>query len=89
MSDVPDSSVSVREQLHEVVCALVDDQDAVEILEEDLGNTRLLQVRVADDELGKVIGRQGRTVRALRALLEVRGSESDVYYDLEVLEEDD
>ena len=79
--------MSVREQLHDVVCALVDDKDAVEITEEDLGNTRVLQVRVADDELGKVIGRQGRTVRALRALLEVRGSENDVYYDLEILEE--
>lgn len=79
MSDVAD-------QLVDVVKTLVDDPDSVELDTEDLGGTVLLNVTVAEDELGRVIGRQGRTVRALRTLLEVRGTESGVYYDLEVVE---
>ena len=77
----------VREQIDVLVRALVDEEDEVEVTEEDLGGTRLLQVRVAPDEIGKVIGRQGRTIRSLRNLLEVRGTERGVYYELEVLED--
>ena len=76
----------VADQLVDVVKTLVDDPDSVELDTEDLGGTVLLNVTVAEDELGRVIGRQGRTVRALRTLLEVRGTESGVYYDLEVVE---
>ena len=76
----------VPEQLVEVVKSLVDDPDSVSLATEDLGGTVLLNVTVAEDELGRVIGRQGRTVRALRTLLEVRGTESGVYYDLEVVD---
>ncbi len=76
----------VADQLVDVVKALVDDPDSVKLAAEDLGGTVLLNVTVAEDELGRVIGRQGRTVRALRTLLEVRGTESGVYYDLEVVE---
>lgn len=79
MSDVAD-------QLVAVVKTLVDDPDQVELETEDLGGTVLLNVSVAEEELGRVIGRQGRTVRALRTLLEVRGTDSGVYYDLEVVE---
>ena len=80
------AEADVSEQLVEIVKALVDDPESVELSTEDLGGTVLLNVTVAEDELGRVIGRQGRTVRALRTLLEVRGTESGVYYDLEVVE---
>jgi predicted RNA-binding protein YlqC (UPF0109 family) len=77
----------VAEQLEQVIRGLVDDRDSVVIEEDDLGGTIALSVTVAPDELGRVIGRQGRTVRALRTLLEVRGAGSDGYYDLEVVED--
>lgn len=76
----------VADQLEQVVRGLVDDRDSVVIEEEDLGGTTALSVSVASDELGRVIGRQGRTVRALRTLLEVRGAKTDSYFDLEVLD---
>ncbi|MEM1245041.1 MAG: KH domain-containing protein [Acidobacteriota bacterium] len=76
----------VADQLVDVVKTLVDDPEQVELETEDLGGTVLLNVTVAEEELGRVIGRQGRTVRALRTLLEVRGTDSGVYYDLEVVE---
>lgn len=74
----------VVDQLTEVVAGLVDEPEAVVVEAEDLGGTVSLLVSVSPEELGRVIGRQGRTVRALRSLLEVRGTEADVYYDLEV-----
>jgi len=54
-----------------------------EIEEED---AIVLQVEVAPEELGRVIGRQGRSVRSLRALLEVRGAEAGEYYEVEIVE---
>ena len=50
--------------------ALVDDPEAVEVdsFEEDDG-TLVLELRVADDDVGKVIGRSGRTVNALRTVV--------------------
>jgi predicted RNA-binding protein YlqC (UPF0109 family) len=60
----------VRELLEYLARALVDDPDAVEVeqFEEDDG-TVVLELAVADDDYGKVIGRGGRTAAALRALV--------------------
>jgi predicted RNA-binding protein YlqC (UPF0109 family) len=71
------------ELLEEVVRGLVDRPEQVEVEEEDLGDTMVLHVRVDPDEVGRVIGRQGRTVKALRTLLDLRSTD-DVYYELEV-----
>ncbi len=76
----------VLTELQGIVEALVDVPDAVELTEEDVGETQLIEVGVDNSDLGKVIGRQGRTVRSLRTLLEVRGAETGTYYDLEILE---
>jgi predicted RNA-binding protein YlqC (UPF0109 family) len=60
----------VKELLEYLARALVDDPDAVEVqeFEEDDG-TIVLELAVADDDYGKVIGRGGRTAAALRALV--------------------
>jgi predicted RNA-binding protein YlqC (UPF0109 family) len=60
----------VEELLEELARALVDDPDGVtvESFEEDDG-TLVLELHVAEDEAGKVIGRGGRTVAALRTIL--------------------
>ncbi|HUP23163.1 MAG TPA: KH domain-containing protein [Thermoanaerobaculia bacterium] len=71
------------ELLEEIVRGLVDRPDQVAVEEEDVGESVVLHVRVDPDEIGRVIGRQGRTVKALRTLLELRSSDG-VYYELEV-----
>jgi uncharacterized protein len=60
----------VKELLEYLARALVEDPDAVEVeeFEEDDG-TIVLELAVADDDYGKVIGRGGRTAAALRAVL--------------------
>lgn len=74
----------IAEQLALVVEGLVDEPDLVEVHEEEDGDTVILTVEVGSDEVGRVIGRQGRTVKALRTLLELRGADDDVFYELEV-----
>jgi hypothetical protein len=71
---------------------LVDNQEAVEVSgvhppegRRDRGS--ILELRVAPDDLGKVIGRQGRTARAMRTLLETRGDRRGERYELDILED--
>ncbi len=65
---------------------MVDQGDAVHVEEIEEEDAVVLQVEVAPDELGRVIGRHGRTVRSLRALLDVRGAEAGEYYEVEIVE---
>jgi len=60
----------VKDLVEFLARALVDDPDAVSVdsYEEDDG-TLVYEVRVAEDDVGKVIGRSGRTVNAIRAVL--------------------
>src|SRR5436309_5373480 len=49
--------------------ALVDKPDAVSVQETDGEKTTIIELRVAQDDLGKVIGKQGRTARSMRTIL--------------------
>lgn len=51
-----------------LVKALVDDPDAVKVKEIDEGDSMTYEVTVAEDDLGKVIGKQGRVANALRTV---------------------
>ena len=58
----------MREAVELVVKSLVDDVEAVDVREIVQQGGTVIEVRVAPGDMGKVIGRQGRTVRALRSL---------------------
>jgi uncharacterized protein len=55
--------------LEELARRLVDEPDAVRVEREEHDDTVVLRLHVADDDVGKVIGRQGRIARALRQLV--------------------
>ena len=76
----------VRVLLEQIAKALVDSPDEVfvEQVEED-GET-VLELEVAESDMGKVIGRNGRTARALRTLISAAGVRSHKRYVLEILE---
>ena len=65
---------------------LVDDPDAVQVQEVQQEGTTVLQLRVAKEDVGKVIGRQGRIARALRAIVRASGARSHRRVVLEILE---
>jgi predicted RNA-binding protein YlqC (UPF0109 family) len=80
------SGGDVKALLEQVTKALVDapDQVSVNPVEED-GET-VFELTVGSNDLGKVIGKQGRTARALRTLLSAAGVKAHKRYTLEILE---
>jgi uncharacterized protein len=65
---------------------LVDDVEAVDVREVKREGATLIEVRVAPEDMGKIIGRQGRTVRALRALAHAVGLKRRHRFVLEIVE---
>ena len=61
----------LRAVIEVVVRALVDRPDAVQVTEADRRGLSVLELRTAPGDMGKIIGRQGRTAAALRTLLAV------------------
>jgi predicted RNA-binding protein YlqC (UPF0109 family) len=76
----------MRETIEMIVKALVDDTEAVEVREVERRDALLIEVRVAEADMGKLIGRQGRTVRALRSLLHAASVKQNRRYILEIVE---
>jgi hypothetical protein len=66
--------------------ALVDKPDSVSVRETDGEKTTILELRVAPDDLGKVIGKQGRTAQAMRTILNATGTKLGKRCVLEILE---
>lgn len=78
--------MSVGERLTRVISHLVDTPSAVRVEARPNRAVTVFEVRVDADDLGQLIGRQGRTARALRTLLDVRGSLDGRRYGLEIRE---
>lgn len=76
----------MTQDLERIVELLVDEPERVDVVERRDGRTRVLELSVAEGDLGKVIGRQGRTARALRTVLGARGVKDGDDYELEVLD---
>lgn len=71
-------------ELARVVRQLVDHPEQVVVRELRRGRLNVLELTVAEDDMGTVIGRQGRTAQALRALLRARGDVHGISYDLKI-----
>ena len=70
----------MKDLLDYLVRELVDDQDAVRVEQFDDDRGFLLTLRVAQDDMGKVIGRGGRTARALRIVLKAAGMRAGIHH---------
>ena len=66
--------------------ALVDSPDEVEVTEISGEQTSVIELRVAKTDLGKVIGKQGRTAKAMRALISAASSKAKKRTVLEIIE---
>ena len=76
----------MKELIETMAKALVDnpDQVSVEVVEGD--QMTVLELRVNSEDLGKIIGKQGRTVRSLRAIVSAAGRKMKKRITLEILE---
>jgi len=69
-----------------LVESLVDDPSSVQIVTVDEPDSLTFEVRVAPDDMGKVIGRQGRIVKAIRTIARAAGTSGDKSVEVEVLD---
>jgi predicted RNA-binding protein YlqC (UPF0109 family) len=76
----------LKELVEFVAKSLVDDADAVKIRMHDRDQATIIELEVAPNDLGKVIGRQGRTARAIRTLLTAAGQKTRRRYILDILD---
>jgi len=76
----------MKELVEQIAKALVDQPDKVQVREVVGEQTTVLELRVATDDLGKVIGKQGKTARAVRTLLAAAGMKVRTRFVLEILE---
>jgi len=76
----------LKELIVYIAGSLVDKPDQVQVTEVEGEQTTVLELRVAKEDLGKVIGRQGRTARAMRTILGAASSKVKKRAVLEILE---
>jgi len=81
-----DQNPNARALIEHIAKALVDDKGAVFVDEYEDGDETVIELEVAEAEVGKVIGRSGRIARALRTVLSAAGTKNDTRYALEILE---
>jgi predicted RNA-binding protein YlqC (UPF0109 family) len=77
----------VKEVLEYIARAMVDEPEAVEVTEVTGERSVIFQLRVAPDDMGKVIGKRGRTVRAIRSIVRAAGSRQGLTTLVEIIEE--
>ena len=76
----------MAELLAELARRLVDDPDAVRVEEIEREGAHVLQLHVAKDDVGKVIGRQGRIARALRTIVRASAARSSYRVLVEIVD---
>jgi uncharacterized protein len=77
----------MREAVELIVKHLVREAESVDVREVERDrSTSVIEIRVAQADVGKIIGRQGRTVKALRSLLHAAGQKQGRRYVLEIVE---
>ncbi len=75
----------MKEFIEYIAKHLVDQPDAVQLEQEEQENKIVLKLRVGEKEVGKVIGRKGRTARALRTLLNAVAAKEGKHAVLEIV----
>ena len=76
----------MKELVEQIARALVDHPEQVQVHAVDGEQVTVLELKVAPDDLGKVIGRQGRTAKSIRTLLGAAGMKLRKRFTLEILE---
>ena len=77
---------TMKELIMRIAQSLVDSPDKVEVTEIIGEQTSVIELRVAKEDLGKVIGKQGRTAQAIRTILNAAGAKVRKRAVLEILE---
>ena len=76
----------MKELVEIIAKALVDHPDAVSVQEVEGEHSIILELKVADDDMGKVIGKQGRIAKAIRTVIKAAATKEDKRVMLEIIQ---
>ena len=76
----------MKNLLIQIVQTLVDNPEQVQVTEIEGGHTTVLELKVAKEDMGMVIGKQGKTVNAIRVLLNAASGKAGKRFVLEIVE---
>ena len=76
----------MKELVEVIAKALVDDPESVVVNEREEKNTTVLEVRVAESDMGKVIGKQGRIAKAIRSVVKAAAAKEDKKVIVDIME---
>jgi uncharacterized protein len=76
----------MKEAVEKLIKALVDETDAVEVTETPRDSAIVISVRVAGSDMGRLIGREGRTIKALRSILYAASQKHGKRFILDIVE---
>ena len=75
----------MQELIEYVARGLVDNPDDVQVAEVPSGRMTLYEISVADDDVGKIIGRQGKVIRAVRSVVKAAATRHGTRVDVDVI----
>ena len=76
----------MKETVEKIVKSLVGEPDAVEVSEDAGDRATVIKVRVGIGDMGRIIGREGRTIKAVRSLLFYAGQKQGKRFVLDIVE---
>ena len=76
----------MKELVEVIAKAVVDDPDSVVVNEREERKTTILEVHVADSDMGKVIGKQGRIAKAIRSVVKAAAAKEDKKVVVDILD---
>ena len=76
----------MKELVEVITKALVDDPESVVVTEREEKKATVLEVRVAESDMGKVIGKQGRIAKAIRSVVKAAASKEDKKVIVDILD---
>lgn len=76
----------MKELVEVITKALVDNPESVVVTEREEKKATVLEVRVADSDMGKVIGKQGRIAKAIRSVVKAAASKEDKKVIVDILD---
>ena len=77
----------MKDAIENLVTRLVDNKEAVEVSEYTEGTNVTIEVRVSESDMGRLIGRQGRTIKAIRSLLFFAGQKQKKRFNMQLIED--
>lgn len=86
MTEQQQNLISLKDFVHYLVSLLVDNQESIQVKEIDGTHTSIIEVSVHKSDIGKVIGKKGNTINAIRKLLMAVASRKGMRVSLEVIE---